>query len=245
MCRNAWAFYVQIRRLSGSYWTCLTGHILMVLDIKPAFLYGETKRAIYLEVPDADQNGRNPQLVGKLHKALCGTRGAQQQGQEHLTTLKNIIGFKEVVCMSGDVKLDAQNVTLVVHVDDVVMVVAEDSLKMKRESGISEQVKNEILGPGRHHLRKVKCLGRHICWTDNRIEEKTKHIDQMLRDLGLQQPVPQTCSAKNMWIWSRPNCTAEVLQGLPTQAKTDPNCRTHHVLWILPWQIPHQLTCCG
>ena len=109
------------------------GHILMVLDMKPAFLYRETKRAIYLELPDADRNGRNPLLVGKLHKALCGTRDAPQQGQEHLTTtLKNIIGFRKVICMPGDVKLDAQNVTLVVHVDDIVTVVAENSLKMKR-----------------------------------------------------------------------------------------------------------------
>ena len=35
--------------------------------------------------------------------------------------------------MPGDVKLDAQNVSLVVHVDDIVTVVAENSLKMKRE----------------------------------------------------------------------------------------------------------------
>ena len=35
--------------------------------------------------------------------------------------------------MPGDVKLDEQNVTLVVHNDDIVMVVAENSLKMKRE----------------------------------------------------------------------------------------------------------------
>ena len=44
-----------------------------------------------------------------------------------------IIGFRKVICMPGDVKLGEQNVTLVVHVDDIVTVVAEDSLKMKRE----------------------------------------------------------------------------------------------------------------
>ena len=35
--------------------------------------------------------------------------------------------------MPGDVKLDEQNITLVVHVDDIVTVVTENSLKMKRE----------------------------------------------------------------------------------------------------------------
>ena len=76
------------------------GHILMVLDIESAFLCGETKRAISLEVPDEDRNGRNPQLVGKLHKALCGTRDAQQQGQEHLTTTleKLLVSGKSFVC---------------------------------------------------------------------------------------------------------------------------------------------------
>ena len=110
------------------------GHILMVLDIKPAFLCGETKRAISLELPDEDRNGRNPQLVGKLHEALCGIRDALQQRQEHFTTtLEKITGFREVICLPGDVKLVEQNVTLVVHVDDIVTVVAENSLKMKRE----------------------------------------------------------------------------------------------------------------
>ena len=109
------------------------GHIVMVLDIKSAFLCGETKTAISSELPDADRDGQNPQLVGKLHKAFCGTRDAQQQRQEHLTTTLEITGFREVICMPGDVKLDELNGTLVVHVDDIVTVVAENSLKMKRE----------------------------------------------------------------------------------------------------------------
>ena len=67
----------------------------MVLDMKPAFLYGETKRGIYLELPDADRNGLIPQLVGKLHKAFCGTRDALQHGQEHFTTTLENNWFQE------------------------------------------------------------------------------------------------------------------------------------------------------
>ena len=82
----------------------------MVLDIKSAFLYGEAKRAIYLELPKEDRNGGNPELVGKLH-ALYGTRDAPQQWQEHLSTTLNSIGFREVTCMPGVFQLDQHKVT--------------------------------------------------------------------------------------------------------------------------------------
>ena len=106
------------------------GHILMVLDVKSAFSHGETKRAIFLEHRNGDRNVRHPQLVGKLHKALDGTRDTSHQWQEQLiTTLKNI-GFREVICMPSVFKLGERNVTLLVHVDDIVMMGAENLLQM-------------------------------------------------------------------------------------------------------------------
>ena len=87
----------------------------MVLDIKSAFLYGETKRAIYLELPMQDRNAGNPELVGKRHKALYGTCDARSGGKNLSTTYKDI-DSREIICMLGVFQLDEQKVTLVVHV---------------------------------------------------------------------------------------------------------------------------------
>ena len=66
----------------------------MVLDMKSAFLYGETKMAIYLELPMKERNGGNPELVGTLHKELYGTRDAPT-AVAGSTTL-NTFGLREI-----------------------------------------------------------------------------------------------------------------------------------------------------
>ena len=160
----------------------------MVLDIMSASLCGEAARAIYLELSKEDRNGGNPELVGKLHKALYGTRDAPQQWQEHLSTTLKSIGFREVTCMPGAFQLDQHKVTSVVHVDDIIMVGTESSLRMV-QTKLEEiyELKNEILGPQLHHEQEVKYLGRHICWTNRgvTIEADGKHVDQLLHDLGM------------------------------------------------------------
>ena len=106
-------------------------------------------------------------LVGKLHKALYGTRDAPQQWQEHLSTRLKSIGFREVTSMPGVFQLDQQNVTLVVDVHDTLMVGAESSLRMV-QTKLEEiyELKYQILGPQQHFEQEVKCLGRHVSWTN-------------------------------------------------------------------------------
>ena len=44
--------------------------VIMVLEIQSAFLYGETKRAIHVELPKEDRNGGQPGFVAAIQKAL-------------------------------------------------------------------------------------------------------------------------------------------------------------------------------
>ena len=53
-------------------------HTLMVLDVSCAFLYAPIKRTVYIELPEEDQKSQTGEWVGKLEKALYGTRDAPQ-----------------------------------------------------------------------------------------------------------------------------------------------------------------------
>ena len=109
----------------------------MVLDIKSAFLHGEAKTAIFGELPKEDRNGGNPEWIGKLHKALCGTSDASQQWQEHFSTTLKSSGFREVTYTPGVIQLDQHSVTLVVHLDDILMLGTESSRRMARRRSAS------------------------------------------------------------------------------------------------------------
>jgi hypothetical protein len=54
------------------------GMELMVLDVKSAFLYGKRARPVYIELPGQDPMSLDPSVVGKLEKAMYGTRDAPQ-----------------------------------------------------------------------------------------------------------------------------------------------------------------------
>ena len=50
----------------------------MVMDVKCAFLYGEIRRNVYIELPHTDPRYGDGTVVGKLKKAMYGTRDAPQ-----------------------------------------------------------------------------------------------------------------------------------------------------------------------
>ena len=63
----------------GSVRTALThamrkpSHKVMVMDVKCAFLYGEIRRNVYIELPHTDPRSGDKTVVGQLKKAMYGT----------------------------------------------------------------------------------------------------------------------------------------------------------------------------
>ena len=53
----------------------------MVIDVKGAFLYGKTKRNVYIWLPSEYPNSQMG-FMGKLDKAMYGTRDAPQVWQD-------------------------------------------------------------------------------------------------------------------------------------------------------------------
>ena len=51
---------------------------IVIMDVKTAFLYGNSRRRIYIKIPDEDPRSTQRNKVGLLKKALYGTRDASQ-----------------------------------------------------------------------------------------------------------------------------------------------------------------------
>ena len=66
---------------------------LMLIDIKKAFLYGRMKRNVYIELPVEDPRAQTGDVVGKLSKAMHGTRDAPAVWHEELEKGLKAIGF--------------------------------------------------------------------------------------------------------------------------------------------------------
>ena len=65
----------------------------MILDVKRAFLYGETKRDIYMELPPEDpMYGKG--FIGRLRQAMYGTPGAPQVWQETVRRAMESLGYE-------------------------------------------------------------------------------------------------------------------------------------------------------
>ena len=66
----------------------------MSLDISCAFLYVSAERELYIELPEEDPLAESGDFVGRLQKALYGTRDAPQLWQKELARTLNDLVLK-------------------------------------------------------------------------------------------------------------------------------------------------------
>ena len=92
---------------------------LMALDVSCAFLYAKVARETYIELPSEDPLAGDGNFVGRLRKALYGTRDAPQLWQRELETTLNGLGFKGSRLHPGFFYHEGWNVALVSHIDDL------------------------------------------------------------------------------------------------------------------------------
>ena len=59
-------------------------HRILLLDIRKDFLYGKISRTVYIELPSEDPMSEGGNMVGKLDKAMYGTRDAPAAWQAEL-----------------------------------------------------------------------------------------------------------------------------------------------------------------
>ena len=70
-------------------------HKVMVMDVKCAFLYGEIRRNVYIELPHTDPRYGDKTVVGQLKKAMYGTRDAPQIWAQVVQEAMESLGYKQ------------------------------------------------------------------------------------------------------------------------------------------------------
>ena len=99
---------------------------IAIMDVKTAFLYGNSRRRIYIRVPHEDPRSTQPGKVALLKKALYGTRDASQIWQDELRSTLKELNFTEshrIPCLFWN---QLTQVEVIVHVDDLMCVGDEE-----------------------------------------------------------------------------------------------------------------------
>ena len=156
----------------------------MIIDVKGAFLYGRTKRRVYIWLPKEDPKSEEG-YMGRLEKAMYGTRDAPQVWQEEVRGTMEELGFSECVTQPGIYFHAGRNLQVVSHVDDFLCIGGEQELRWFRDSLQKKyEIKSNILNAGN---KTVTFLGRKVTWTDEGIEFEAddKHVEILLREWNL------------------------------------------------------------
>ena len=66
----------------------------MLVDFKRAFLYGDVERELYIELPEEEPGRAGGQNVGRLRKAMYGTRDAPAVWQRLVRKVMTEMGFE-------------------------------------------------------------------------------------------------------------------------------------------------------
>ena len=153
----------------------------MTMDVTGAFLYGNIRRNVYIELPSEERGSRN--VVGRLNKALYGLRDAPLIWAEEVQSTLKEVGLQNCVtnpCVFFDTNRDVQ---VVVHVDDLMMVGPRAELERIR-AHLAEryEIKHKTLGPDYGEEGCVEYLGRQVWWTAKGIEVEAdmKHVQALL-----------------------------------------------------------------
>jgi hypothetical protein len=138
-------------------------HTLMVLDVSCAFLYAPIKRTVYIELPEEDSKSSSGEWVGKLEKALYGTRDAPQAWLEELGATLEELGFSASAHYPGVYYHSGMDVSMVTHVDDLLCGGSPENLAwLRTELQKKYEVKGDVM---KEAYGQVKFLGRVITKT--------------------------------------------------------------------------------
>ena len=86
-----------------------------------SFLYAKTTRDLFIELPAEDPLSKSGEYMGKLKKALYGTRDAPQAWLDELSGALQQLGFVPSRLHPGVYYNPVKDMMLVAHVDDLLV----------------------------------------------------------------------------------------------------------------------------
>ena len=177
-----WAARLLISRAASG---ARRNHTLMALDVSSAFLYADVLREMYIELPEEDVEGRQKGMVGRLKKALYGTRDAPLAWQEALGKSLREWGFRCSRLHPALYYHEGRDVCVVVHVDDMLCAGAPEDLqwyegKCKASYEITRQVLEKDGDSLQYLGRTVRKVPGGYEW-----EADEKHLQILREEWGM------------------------------------------------------------
>ena len=157
--------------------------------IKTAFLCGDARRSLYVELPPEDPLAASGRYVGKLERALCGTRDAPMIWQDHLP--KTLLDMKvtESVTHPGVFQHETRDILLCVHVDDLLCTgVRNDLLWLKLQLLKEYELETKLMGDDDDMEQTALYLVRTLEWSEDGlgVRPDRRHVRSLLRELGME-----------------------------------------------------------
>ena len=169
-------------------WYCVIGsemNVIKVIDIKSAFLYGQARRNLFIELPDRDPQSGSC-FVGRLKKAMYGTRDAPLIWRSTVDIFMKENGFTTVMTQPGVYFHAVRNVYVMTHVDDF-LVTGSLVETTWFENLLKSQFEITSTTLGRNFEKSTKYLNRLITWSEEGIflEGDEKHAAVLLSEWGM------------------------------------------------------------
>jgi len=174
-------------KLMLSWYCCMwkSEDVIIIIDVKCAFLYGKARRRLYIELPDRDpRSGKH--FVGLLDKAMYGTRDAPLIWRSTVDGIMKDMGFMSSMLQPGVYCHHEKGITVMTHVDDFLVT---GSLVQTTwfENELLKLFEITSTTLGKDHEKTGKYLNRVISWTEEgiSIEGDTKHVQILLSEWGM------------------------------------------------------------
>jgi hypothetical protein len=161
--------------------------VIKIIDVKCAFLYGEARRRIYIELPRQDPQSGGSQ-VGVLDKAMYGTRDAPLIWRATVDKMMKKLGFTSSMFQPGVYYHAGKQIRVMTHVDDF-LVTGSVANTNWFETELCKLFDITSVTLGKHFEKEAKYLNRRIVWTEGGIiiEGDTKHVITLLKEWGMEQ----------------------------------------------------------
>ena len=163
-------------------------HKVMVMDVKCAFLYGEIRRNVYIELPHTDPKYGDKTVVGQLKKSMYGTRDAPQIWAQVVQEAMEELGYKQSAFQPAVYYHPEKNVVVVVHVDDF-LVTGDGAMLESLYHELSKKFDIKMKMLSMEDNRETTYLNRTLRWTEQGIEitGDSKHSEILQKEWGLQE----------------------------------------------------------
>jgi hypothetical protein len=175
-----------LKLLLAWYCTCWNSDdVVKVIDVKCAFLYGKSRRKIYIELPVQDDMAGG-EVVGLLDKAMYGTRDAPLIWQATVDELMKRLGFESSMLQPGVYFFPKRSLRIMIHVDDFLVIgSAVETSWFEQEIRKEFDITCKTLGRDFEH--EIKYLNRDIRWTPEglELEGHQKHVQILLTEWGM------------------------------------------------------------